>query len=118
MTEHAPADALTTAGAVDRPSGRPGPGWVLGVLLGAAMVWLTWHSIRKGIWVDLDVYVAGGRAVLDRSDLYAVTVHDLPFTYPPFAAVLFAPLALLPDLAARVVLTWCPGRPLRPSWRS
>ena len=104
MTEHAAADALTTAGA-DRPSGRPGPGWVLGVLLGAAMVWLTWHSIRKGIWVDLDVYMAGGRAILDRSDLYAVTVHGLPFTYPPFAAVVFVPLALLPDVAARVVLT-------------
>ena len=69
------------------------------------MLWVTWHAIRKGIWVDLDVYVAGGRAVIDRSDLYAVSVHDLPFTYPPFAAVAFVPLALLPDVAARVVLT-------------
>ncbi|HYN67101.1 MAG TPA: glycosyltransferase 87 family protein [Ornithinibacter sp.] len=105
MAERADATAPATPRAVDRPSGRPSPAWVLAVLLGAAMVWMTWHSIRKGIWVDLDVYVAGGRAVLDRSDLYAVSVHDLPFTYPPFAAVLFAPLALLPDVVARVVLT-------------
>jgi alpha-1,2-mannosyltransferase len=75
------------------------------MLLGVAMVWLTWHAIRTGIWVDLDVYVGGGRAVLDRTDLYAVSVHDLPFTYPPFAAVAFVPLALLPDVVARVVMT-------------
>ncbi len=69
------------------------------------MAWVTWGGIDKGIWVDLDVYIAGGRAVLDRTDLYAVSVHDLPFTYPPFAAALFAPLALLPLALARVVLT-------------
>ena len=84
---------------------RPGLGWTAAVLAGVAMLWVTWGSIRKGIWVDLDVYVAGGRAVLDRADLYAVSVHDLPFTYPPFAAALFAPLALLPEGAARLVMT-------------
>lgn len=105
MAEHPAGGAPAPPDAVDRPSARPGPGWVLATVLGAAMVWLTWHSIRKGIWVDLDVYVAGGRAVLDREDLYAVSVHDLPFTYPPFAAVVFVPLALLPDVLARAVLT-------------
>jgi alpha-1,2-mannosyltransferase len=37
--------------------------------------------------------------------LYSVSVDGLPFTYPPFAAVLFAPLELLGVLGARWVLT-------------
>ncbi len=73
-------------------------------MLAAAMLWLSWRWVR-GIWVDLDVYVAGGRAVLDRTPLYDVSVHGLPFTYPPFGAAVFAPLALLPDWAARVAFT-------------
>lgn len=84
---------------------RPGLAWVAALVAGLAMVWVSWQDIRKGIWVDLDVYVAGGQAVLDRVDLYSISVHDLPFTYPPFAAVLFAPLALLPVWLARVVMT-------------
>lgn len=96
-------EAAAPAG--ERRHNRLSIGWAAALLAGAAMVWISWGSIRKGIWVDLDVYVAGGQAVLDRADLYAVSVHDLPFTYPPFAAALFAPLAALPDVAARVVLT-------------
>ncbi len=101
-SEHrgAAAPSVSSPGA-----GRPGVAWVAAVLAGLAMVWVSWGGIRTGIWVDLDVYVAGGRAVLDRTDLYAVAVHDLPFTYPPFAAALFAPLALLPVTVARVVVT-------------
>lgn len=97
------ADA-TVGAAVQRPR-LPGLGWTAAVVAGIAMLWVSWGSIRKGIWVDLDVYVAGGQAILDRSDLYAVSVHDLPFTYPPFAAALFAPLALLPETMARVLMT-------------
>jgi len=47
--------------------------------------------------VDLAVYRAGGRAVLDGRALY--TMHapgtGLPFTYPPFAALAFVPLAAI-----------------------
>ena len=98
-------EVMPGAGLDARQPDRPGLAWVAATIAGGAMFWLTWHSVRKGIWVDLDVYVAGGRAVIHSSDLYAVSVHDLPFTYPPFAAVAFVPLALLPDVAARVGLT-------------
>lgn len=74
---------------------------VVATALALAQRWTTlgpWHPL------DLDVYLAGGRAVLDGSDLYSVAVHNgvdgiLRFTYPPFAALLFVPLAVLGPLA-------------------
>ncbi|MEU3983060.1 glycosyltransferase 87 family protein [Streptomyces sp. NPDC026672] len=47
---------------------------------------------------DALVYRAEGEAVLHGGDLYGLTVTEwrLPATYPPFAAVLFVPAALLP----------------------
>lgn len=72
--------------------------------VGAAVVLYSYLYARSR-FVDLDVYVLGGRAVLDRADLYALsTAEDLPFTYPPFAAVLFAPLAVVPVGLARLVM--------------
>ena len=49
--------------------------------------------------VDLDVYRNAGRSVLDGRDIYAFLSHPpqrLPFTYPPFAALLAVPLATMP----------------------
>ena len=50
--------------------------------------------------IDIDVYRMGGQAWLDGRPLYAdgVMFHtrgglDLPFTYPPLAAIVFAPFA-------------------------
>ncbi|MFB9902770.1 glycosyltransferase 87 family protein [Allokutzneria oryzae] len=60
-------------------------------------------------FVDLRVYRAGGDALLRGLDLYSGdfpysdTKIRLPFTYPPFAAVLFGPLAVLAWPAAVVV---------------
>lgn len=70
-----------------------------------ALVWLKWGGIHKGIWVDLDVYARGAAAVMGHEPLYSVSVHGLPFTYPPFAALLFVPLHLLGVATARGVLT-------------
>ena len=49
-------------------------------------------------FADLSVYRYGGRAVLDGLSLYEADdpVTGYPFTYPPFAAVVMVPLALLP----------------------
>jgi alpha-1,2-mannosyltransferase len=59
--------------------------------------------------VDLAVYREAGRAVLHGIDPYAPAFGrrlspPLPFTYPPFAAVLALPLGLLP--ARVLVVTW------------
>ena len=47
----------------------------------------------------------GGAAVLHGEDLYRLRPGELPFTYPPFAAVLLTALAAVPFGAAVVLLT-------------
>jgi alpha-1,2-mannosyltransferase len=56
--------------------------------------------------IDLGVYRAGASALVHGTDPYRVAgPYGLPFTYPIFAAMVFIPFALLPELAARVALT-------------
>jgi alpha-1,2-mannosyltransferase len=56
-------------------------------------------------FVDIRVYRMGGAAVLHGEDLYRLRLGALPFTYPPFAAVLLTALAAVPFGAAVVLLT-------------
>ena len=60
-----------------------------------------------GDFPDLDVYRHGGLSVLDHVSPYAKDdpVYGYPFTYPPFAALVLAPLALLPGWIAAAVWT-------------
>jgi alpha-1,2-mannosyltransferase len=55
--------------------------------------------------VDLHVYRMGGATVLHGDRLYQLRFGSLPFTYPPFAAVAFAALAVVPWNVAVTVLT-------------
>ncbi|OBK80908.1 glycosyltransferase 87 family protein [Mycobacterium sp. 1164985.4] len=79
----------------------------------AALVWAGWRLLgRMPYRIDVDVYRMGGQAWLDGRPLYAdgAMFHtrgglDLPFTYPPLAAVAFAPFALLSLEAASVAIT-------------
>jgi alpha-1,2-mannosyltransferase len=71
----------------------------------AIVLWLRWGGIRKGIWIDLEVYIRGAAAVLRHEPLYGVSVQGQPFTYTPFAALFFVPLELLGNVEARWVLT-------------
>ena len=56
-------------------------------------------------FVDLQVYRMGGAAVLHGDRLYQLRLVWLPFTYPPFAAVAFAALAVVPWKVAVTGLT-------------
>jgi alpha-1,2-mannosyltransferase len=57
-------------------------------------------------FVDLSVYRYGGRAILDGSHLYALRFPGaLAFTYPPLAALLFTPLAVLGMAALKPAIT-------------
>ncbi|MGY1944722.1 glycosyltransferase 87 family protein [Nocardia asiatica] len=62
-----------------------------------------WHG-----YIDLQVYRNGARVWLDGGDLYGpmppVEGIGLPFTYPPLAALFFAPLAMMPLLLAEVLV--------------
>lgn len=73
----------------------------LSVVLFAALTALHLHAtgfIVMSDFFDLSVYRAGGRALLDGVPLYEGGLNGgaYSFTYPPFAAVLFTPLALGP----------------------
>ena len=67
-------------------------------------------DFRAFYHIDLDVYREGGAGfgsdLYDR-DYFVGTDRNvsLPFTYPPFAALLFAPLQWVPLTAAAVVIT-------------
>ena len=68
------------------------------------------HGVGFGLYrIDLAAYRMGGQSWLHGADLYGqVPVSrglPLPFTYPPIAAVLLAPLALMAMTPAGTVLT-------------
>ncbi len=60
-----------------------------------------------GGFEDLHVYRYAGQAVLDGTSAYDADdpVTGLPFTYPPFAAVVMVPLALVPGWLAAALWT-------------
>lgn len=59
------------------------------------------HGIGLGGYrIDLDVYRTGARVLLHGGDLFGRLPrlgdgHELPFTYPPFAALAFIPLTIV-----------------------
>jgi len=79
-----------------------GPGPVLVIIAAAAVA-----GAFSGGFTDLFVYQHGGRAVLDGLPIYSRPdpVTGLFFSYPPFAAVVMAPLALLPTWLASAMWT-------------
>ena len=89
-------------------------GWrVFQLLTLAALAWTGWQLLGHTPYrIDIDVYRMGGQAWLDGRPLYAdgAIFHtqgglDLPFTYPPLAAIAFAPFAWLSLPAASVAIT-------------
>jgi alpha-1,2-mannosyltransferase len=110
----APRPAVTGfAGLFRRPASRWARAALVAVNLAAVAVFLLSYS-RHGVGfgpyrIDLGVYRMGGRTWLHGGDLYGQVLVTpglrLPFTYPPVAAIVLAPLALLPMTAAGAVLT-------------
>ncbi|WP_258557917.1 glycosyltransferase 87 family protein [Rhodococcus sp. AG1013] len=71
---------------------------------------LTVSFLVGNSYIDLLVYRMGARVLLDGDDIYGAlppVVGDfgLPFTYPPLAAMLFVPLALMPLGLGQLVFT-------------
>lgn len=67
----------------------------------AVAVWFLYTDYQPFL-NDFEVYFYGGGKVLEGGDLYAVR-DGLPFTYPPFAALLFAGLAAMGFFASSMV---------------
>lgn len=98
--------------------GRLGTGQValwglLWLLAAAALGYATWQLTGHPHYrIDIDVYRMGGQAWLNDRPLYTggVMFHtpiglNLPFTYPPLAAVAFCPFAWLGLPAASLAIT-------------
>ncbi|WP_156686701.1 glycosyltransferase 87 family protein [Mycobacterium sp. Marseille-P9652] len=99
---------------------RPGRAllWsVLWLLAAAGLGYIGWQLFGHTPYrIDIDVYQMGGRAWMDGRPLYHGAHHgdvlfhtpigiDLPFTYPPLAAIVFCPFAWLQMPAASVAIT-------------
>ncbi|MDN4172619.1 glycosyltransferase 87 family protein [Nocardioides sp. SOB77] len=79
---------------------------VLGLAAVAAVVAAAVEATSAPAFVDLSVYRFGAGQVVRGEEVYAGTdpASGLPFTYPPFAALLFLPLAVLPSPLAAGLL--------------
>ena len=71
---------------------------VLGLELAAVVVFAATYNA-----IDFRIYMWGGHAVLHDEQLYLVLAFGHWFTYSPFAATVFVPIAALPLALARVL---------------
>ena len=81
-------------------------GWSAGaVYLASAAACCVLAARSPARFVDLDVYRMGGASVLHGGRLYQLRLGGLPFTYPPFAALVFTAVAAVPWGVAVTALT-------------
>ncbi|GLE50463.1 hypothetical protein ATCCBAA256_00570 [Mycobacterium montefiorense] len=86
---------------------------LLWLLAAAALGYTAWGLFAHTPYrIDIDIYQMGGQTWLDGRPLYRgdVLFHtpiglNLPFTYPPLAAIVFCPFAWLHMPAASVAIT-------------
>lgn len=120
MPDDAPRDTDSLVGDMSTQGSPGGPGWkptlawrLFQILTLAALAAAGWRLLGHVPYrIDIDVYRMGGRAWIDGQSLYADGAMfqtrgglELPFTYPPLAAVAFAPFAMLSLEAASVAIT-------------
>lgn len=89
----------------------------------AYLAWRRLWAFAQVKSMDLDVYLRGASDLLSGQSPYR-DIEALPYTYPPFSAIVFAPLTWFPrpaahlvflmtSVAAYLVLLWIVGRRLR-----
>ncbi len=78
--------------------------WALVGTLLALSVSLTHYAADRS-FSDFDVYYQAAVRVLNGNGIYDNPPDRLPFTYPPYAAYIMAPLGLLRDVTAAAVFT-------------
>jgi alpha-1,2-mannosyltransferase len=81
---------------------------IAALILAAGVLWTTWHLPHQTDFFDLRIYRDAVRYWLHGHDLYAYWephTARLGFTYPPFAAVVLTPLAMLPARGAWWTMT-------------
>ncbi len=130
------AETNSSNSAPPESGGRPGTSWITNKKLRVSLIWAASIATALALWpvifnlleierfiflfhVDSEVYRAGAQAFLDGLNLYtrdyAIGSIQLPFTYPPIAAVVFTPLLLFSSNVMGALLTllsaglmwWC-----------
>ncbi|OBK65077.1 glycosyltransferase 87 family protein [Mycobacterium sp. 1165178.9] len=93
------------------------PGWVLWwslawLVAAAGLSYAAWQLFGHTPYrIDIDVYQMGARAWMDGRPLYRgdalfhTPIVNLPFTYPPLAAIVFCPFAWMHMPTASVAIT-------------
>jgi len=92
----------------ERGTKRVAPVMVVGQVAVAVVAVLVAFVISDHSLIDLDVYRAASKALLNGSGLYDSlpgAPFDLKYIYPPFAAVILVPVTFLPVIALHVVWT-------------
>lgn len=82
--------------------------WVVGILCGAFWLYKGIDHALDAYLLDVGVFRDAGRAFLDNKDLYSddfPTRSGFRFIYPPFAAMLFAPLVWVDEVTMEVIWT-------------
>jgi alpha-1,2-mannosyltransferase len=117
MTKRQAPDAGSTGPATGPPTsvsrGRVVVWCLLLLLAATALGYAAWRLFGHTPYrIDIDIYQMGGQTWLDGRPLYRgdALFHtpiglDLPFTYPPLAAIVFCPFAWLHMPAASVAVT-------------
>lgn len=77
-------------------AGRRGLQRLTAAYLGSAVICGLVAAVATAAFVDLHVYRTGAAAIVHGAWLYGVRFWGLPFTYPPFAAAVLTPLAVVP----------------------
>jgi alpha-1,2-mannosyltransferase len=97
---------LSGAGHRRRPSALTIGAWALALGAIGYLVFASVTDLGMLRMADLMVYRGGGRSIAAGGALYSMRADSLLFTYPPAAAILAMPLALLP--APLVMAAWVP----------
>lgn len=101
---------VATPDRVDVPRRNPGLIVSASALCAAvALLWISWHLRRQTNWMDLQIYRNSIEYWMHGHGLYDFqqpgTRSHLGFTYPPFGAVVLAPLALVSQHQAELLFT-------------
>lgn len=82
-----------------------GDGWLLALLAALATGYAVLTRPPGPRLADLDVYLGAVAGLRDGDSLYDFILVDAPFTYPPFAGLVLAPITAVPKPALQVLWT-------------
>lgn len=101
--DHSPAH-LARHSFLARPPAWLAPAGFAALAVSTAVLFLVFSHFKLFNGMDALVYRRGADALWHGRALYAFEPGDLPFTYPPLAAVAFLPMLLVPPYAAAKAL--------------